>query len=85
MGLVTEVVASSELDDASMRLARRICESSPVAVREAKRAIEAALGSPLEDGIEIEHSAWERVIATADRAEGIAAFNDKRDPKWTNS
>ena len=85
MGLVAEVVASSELDDASMRLARRICESSPVAVREAKRAIEAALGSPLEDGIEIEHSAWERVIATADRAEGIAAFNDKRDPKWTNS
>jgi enoyl-CoA hydratase/carnithine racemase len=85
MGFVTEVVNQSDLDAAAMGLARRICGSSPVAVREAKRAIEAALGSRLEDGIDIEHAAWERVIATADRAEGIAAFNDKRAPDWSNS
>jgi enoyl-CoA hydratase/carnithine racemase len=85
MGFVTDVVASADLDEAAMELARQICGSSPVAVREAKRVIGAALGSPLEDGIEAEHSAWERVIATADRAEGIAAFNDKREPHWSNS
>ena len=58
--------------------------SSPVAVRAAKRSIDAALGVPLESGIEIEHEAWKEVIASDDRLEGIAAFNEKRDPRWTN-
>lgn len=85
IGFVTKIVPLAGLDDAAMDLAHEVCRSSPVAVREAKRAIGAALGSALEDGVEIEHSAWERVIATDDRAEGIAAFNDKREPNWTNS
>ena len=44
-----------------------------------KHAIDASVGIPLEEGIEIEHEAWARVIASDDRAEGIAAFNEKRD------
>ena len=55
-----------------------------VAVREAKRAIEAAFGYNIEDGIEVEHESWERVIVTQDRSEGIEAFNDKREPEWGN-
>jgi enoyl-CoA hydratase/carnithine racemase len=38
----------------------------------------------LEEGIEIEHASWEVVIGSDDRAEGIAAFNEKREPKWRN-
>ncbi|MGH2786352.1 MAG: enoyl-CoA hydratase/isomerase family protein [Actinomycetota bacterium] len=85
IGLVAGVVERSELDEAASELALDICKSSPVAVREAKRAIESALGSSLEDGLEIEQAGWERVIASDDRAEGIAAFNDKRAPDWNNS
>ncbi|HVM33787.1 MAG TPA: enoyl-CoA hydratase-related protein [Actinomycetota bacterium] len=84
MGLVAEVTPPSELAERTLEVARDICRSSPVAVREAKRTIEAALGSSMDEGLEIEHSAWERVVSTEDRAEGINAFNDKRDPEWAN-
>jgi enoyl-CoA hydratase/carnithine racemase len=84
MGIVARVVPRELLDDASMELARDICRSSPVAVREAKRLIEGAHGVPLDQGLENENDAWARVVATEDRAEGIAAFNDKRDPQWKN-
>ncbi|MGH2820391.1 MAG: enoyl-CoA hydratase/isomerase family protein, partial [Actinomycetota bacterium] len=82
-GIVTRVVPRPELDDEAMELAREVCKSSPVAVREAKRAIDSAFGL-FDIGIEIENEAWRRVIVTDDRAEGIAAFNDKRAPVWRN-
>jgi enoyl-CoA hydratase/carnithine racemase len=83
-GIAVDVVAREFLDEEAKRLAGAICRSSPVAVREAKVALRTALGSELEDGIEHEHSSWERVIASDDRVEGIGAFNDKRDPMWRN-
>jgi len=82
MGLVTKVVPRSALDTATGELATELCRASPVAAREAKRAIGLALGMPLEHGIEIEDLAWRRAVATQDRREGIAAFSDKRDPEW---
>ena len=83
LGLVTEVVERAELDATATRLAARLCESSPVALRSAKAAIGAALG-PLEAGIRREDEEWAKVIASADRREGIEAFNDKRPPRWSN-
>ncbi|MEA2475954.1 MAG: hypothetical protein QOC87_153, partial [Actinomycetota bacterium] len=83
-GLVTRVVPFEELDTAATDLAEEVCKSSPTAVREAKRAIDAALGVPIDQGIEIENDAWRVVIETQDRREGIAAFNEKRAPQWQN-
>ena len=83
-GLVSRVVPRDRLQATTMELAQDLCRSSPVAVREAKRAIECAFSSTLEEGVAIEHEAWRRVIETDDRAEGIAAFNEKRDPEWKN-
>jgi enoyl-CoA hydratase/carnithine racemase len=82
LGLVTRVVEREALTAATAELAREICRSSPVSVRESKKAIDRALGLPLEDGIELEDLAWRRAVASADRREGIAAFNEKRDPQW---
>jgi len=84
MGLIARVVPPENLADEAMDLARDVCRSSPVSVREAKRAIEASAAASIEDGENLEHTAWERVVATEDRAEGIAAFNEKREPKWSN-
>ena len=84
MGLIARVVPPENLADEAMDLARDVCRSSPVSVREAKRAIEASAAVSIEDGENLEHTAWERVVATEDRAEGIAAFNEKRAPKWSN-
>lgn len=84
LGIVTAVVPAGELQAAARAIAEDICRSSPVAVRAAKRAIDAALGVDIDTGIEIEQESWERVIVTEDRAEGIAAFVERRDPVWRN-
>lgn len=84
LGIVHRVVPRDELAAATSELALDVCRSSPVAVRAAKAATDAALGLPIDEGIEAEHRAWETVIASEDRAEGIAAFNEKRDPQWQN-
>ncbi|MBA3430023.1 MAG: enoyl-CoA hydratase/isomerase family protein [Actinobacteria bacterium] len=84
-GLISRVVARSVLDDAALSLAEHICRSSPVAVREAKRAIDAAPGAPLEEGLEIENDAWRATVSSADRVEGVAAFNERREPRWSNT
>jgi enoyl-CoA hydratase/carnithine racemase len=83
-GLVARVVRQEDLPTVAGEVALEICRSSPVAVRAAKSSIDAALGVPIEEGIEIEHQAWETVISSDDRLEGIAAFNEKRDPAWKN-
>jgi len=82
IGLVSKVVAKSELRSATTSLAREICKSSPIAVQEAKRAVDNAFDIPLEHGIELEDLAWRRAVASEDRKEGISAFNQKRDPEW---
>jgi enoyl-CoA hydratase/carnithine racemase len=84
LGIVAEVADPTELESWTLEVARDVAKSSPVAVRAAKRSIDSALGVPVETGIEIEHEAWKEVIASDDRVEGITAFNEKRDPRWTN-
>lgn len=84
LGLVAEVAPPDELQAHAKAVALDVCRSSPIAVREAKRAIDASIGIPLDEGIEIEHDAWTRVIVSEDRSEGIAAFIEKRDPDWNN-
>jgi len=84
MGLVTRSAPAAELQATALELAAEVCGSSPVVVREAKRLIEASWSEPLPRALELENEAWARVIVTEDRVEGIAAFNDKRSPRWRN-
>lgn len=84
LGLVTEVCDRAALDTFTMEVARDLLRSSPVALRESKRAIDSALGVGIDEGIDIEHDAWTVVIASEDRGEGIAAFNEKRPAEWKN-
>jgi len=82
MGLVQRLVERDALASATMELAAEICRASPVAVREAKAAIDRGFGMPLADAVEVEDLAWRRNVASEDRREGVAAFNQKRDPTW---
>ncbi len=82
MGIVSRVVDRERLAAATRELAAEICRASPIAVREAKRAVDRGFEAPLEHGIELEDLAWRRAVASEDRREGIAAFNEKREPKW---
>ena len=82
MGIVSRVVSRPDLDAATRELADEICGSAPISVREAKRAIDRGLEVPLDQAIELEEVAWRRAVASEDRVEGIAAFNEKRTPRW---
>ncbi|GAA2479967.1 enoyl-CoA hydratase/isomerase family protein [Streptomyces gobitricini] len=80
LGLVDLVV-----DDArtgAMELAARIAANSPVGLRAAKRAMRLGQGLDLRAGLEVEDAAWRSVAFSGDRAEGVAAFNEKRKPEW---
>ena len=83
-GVANRVVPRDELDEATADLAAQVLRASPVAVRKAKSAIDDGFGSPLGDAIEIEDAAWRAALDSTDRAEGVAAFNEKREPRWTN-
>ncbi|HEX9377778.1 MAG TPA: enoyl-CoA hydratase-related protein [Actinomycetota bacterium] len=83
-GLAAKVVEREALANATRDLAEELCRSSPIGVREAKWAIDRGLEVPLQQGMELEELAWRRAVGSDDRREGIAAFNDKRDPQWKN-
>lgn len=82
-GMVNALHEPGALAGAALELARRIVANAPVAVRQAKRAIHAGLQMDLASGLAFEVQAYERMIATEDRREGINAFNEKRKPRFT--
>jgi enoyl-CoA hydratase/carnithine racemase len=82
LGLVDRRVPAGGDREAAIELARQIAAHSPVGLRNAKHALRAGLDVPLETGLDIEDSAWRATAFSADRREGIAAFNEKRPPAW---
>lgn len=82
MGLVTMVVPAAETVDAALDLGARIAAMPPLAVRAAKAAVNATQELPLADGLRLERDRFEQLFGTADQAEGMAAFMDKRRPEW---
>ena len=81
-GLVNEVFAAGELLDQALRAAERIAANAPVAVRQAKQAIHRGLQMSLGDALAFEIEAYNRTVPSADRREGVKAFNEKRAPKF---
>jgi enoyl-CoA hydratase/carnithine racemase len=84
LGMVDRRVPRGEARGAAFELAARIARNSPRATRAAKRAIRVAFENPGERGFAAEEVAWRELVASEDWREGIAAFLDKRDPKWPN-
>jgi enoyl-CoA hydratase/carnithine racemase len=82
-GVVTRVAPAGALAEAVADLAAEIMRAAPVALREAKRAIDGGFGLPLAEGLALEDGAWRAAVASEDRAEGVAAFSEKREPRWT--
>jgi enoyl-CoA hydratase/carnithine racemase len=81
-GLVNYVVADDELPARVAELAREICSVAPVASRQAKRALEAALELDFRRGVEFEAALYERVLHTEDRFIAQRAFHDHVDPEF---
>jgi enoyl-CoA hydratase/carnithine racemase len=62
--------------------ARELAARGPVALRYAKEAVRRALDLPLEDGVRLEHDLYVLLQTTTDRREGVAAFRERRRPRF---
>ncbi len=82
LGLVDRLVDAGGAREAALALAAQIARNSPVGVQNAKRAMRLGLDVPLAAGLEVEDAAWRATASSADRAEGVAAFAQKRAPRW---
>ena len=82
LGVVEEVVEPAALLDRALALAELIATKSPVAVAAAKEATRAALSLPLDDGLKLETALFQLCFASADRAEGVRAFLEKRSAQF---
>ena len=82
IGLVNEVVPAGEARNAARAMADEIAARGPIAVREAKRLIDAAHDTSLDAGLAAELDASERIFESEDMLEGARAFFEKRDPEY---
>lgn len=82
IGLVNQVVPAGEARKAAEAVAEEIAARGPLAVREAKRLIDAAMDLDLDAGLAAELDASERIFASEDMLEGANAFFGKRDPEY---
>lgn len=81
-GVADRVVPADELDAAALELAGTIAANGPVAVRAAKRAIDRGIELPLERALAYEWECYQDTLGTRDREEALAAFAEKRPPRF---
>lgn len=82
LGLVSEVVAQDRLVDRALELAELSATNSPAAIAASKRLVYASMQLGLDEGL---RHAWREITAHwehPDYVEGIAAYAEKRDPRW---
>ncbi len=82
IGLVNKVISPGLLLDECRRMAAAINETGPLAIAQAKYAVNRGLETDLSTGLAIESSAYWTLIPTEDRLEGLAAFQEKRKPVY---
>jgi len=85
LGMVNELHPPAELMAAARRIAEKIAGNSPTAVQAVKRAVQLGQGQPTEQAIAIMMEAHWRSAVHPDRAEGIGAFNEEREPTFLDA
>lgn len=79
-GIATRLAEREALMTVTMEFANTLAGNAPLAVREAKRVIDDGVGQDISGGLTAEQAALNRLFASADGQEGIAAFIAKRPP-----
>jgi len=83
LGIVNRVVAPEELENATMELAQRLRAAPPIALAAAKHAVYVSQAEDLEEMLRYETEAQLRCFESDDGHEGVHAFLEKREPKFT--
>jgi len=82
-GLVARVVPAAELMEQAMQAADAIAAMPPLAAIGCKEMVNAAFETTLDQGLAVERRIFQVLTATADKAEGMAAFLEKRPGQWS--
>ena len=81
-GMVNRIIAGPELLAEALATAATIARNAPISVRQAKQSITRGTNMSVWDGLAFEIEAYNRMVPTQDRHEGIASFNEKRPPRF---
>jgi len=81
-GLLNQVLDPEHLLDAALKTAQTISRNAPLSVRQIKKAIRFGGQMELRTAYRFEIEAYNQLIDTEDRKEGILAFNEKRSPSF---
>jgi enoyl-CoA hydratase len=81
-GLVNRLVEDGQALTAAIELAELIAANAPMSVRASKQVAIESAGWPLGEEFERQQAYLDPVFASEDAAEGVAAFRERRDPKW---
>ena len=83
-GLVSRIVAADDLVEEAVSTAAKIADMSLVATIMTKETINRAYETTLSEGVRFERRLFQSMFATEDKAEGMAAFIEKRTPQFKN-
>ena len=83
LGLVNRLVEPGEAEAAALELAQRVCTHAPVAQRATLAALAEVTAVEDDRGWAATRNAQAAVDASVDAQEGVAAFREKREPRWT--
>jgi enoyl-CoA hydratase len=81
-GVVNKLCAPDELMQETLATAQAICDNAPIATRQAKRSMHFGMQMDLRSALFFEIDAYNRMVSTEDRHEGVRAFNEKRKPRF---
>src|SRR5699024_3973637 len=80
LGVVENVTAKETLMPEAIKMAKQIAQNGPIAIKQAKAAIDHGIETNLHTALDIEHMYYQQTIPTKDRSEGMNAFQQKRKP-----
>jgi enoyl-CoA hydratase/carnithine racemase len=81
-GIVNHITDDESLIDDTLATAARISANAPIAIQQAKKSINMATDVDLKSGYAFEIEAYQKMVPTEDRLEGVRAFNEKRPPRF---
>lgn len=82
MGLVSEIVPDAEVEKRAIAMAVQIAELAPLAIQQTKESVIRGMDASLETGLTLETRTLQMLFASKDQKEGMAAFIEKRKPKF---
>ncbi|HLQ71938.1 MAG TPA: enoyl-CoA hydratase-related protein, partial [Bacillota bacterium] len=82
IGLVEDLSRSDALMETGVQLARAIAANGPVALRQAKTAMNHGMDMSMDNALMFERQCYKDTIPTEDRMEGLVAFREKRKPVY---